>query len=470
MRTDYDLVIIGAGPAGLAGAVQAAALGLSVVLLDEQPAPGGQIYRGIENVRSNRTDLLAVLGRDYAHGAVLADAMRRASVDYVAGATVWNVSRELSVHFSLGEGSRAISARHILVATGAIERPVPLPGWTLPGVMTVGALQILLKSAGIVAQQPVVLAGSGPLLWLLGRQLVAAGSPPSAIVETVPAGRYLSALSQLPKALRAADYLKKGLALMRAVRQAGVPVHRGATELGIEGQEHAEALSFRQGGRRHRLSAGLVALHEGVIPDQQITRLVGAGHVWDEVQHCFRPKLDRWLMTDVIGISVAGDGSGIGGAKAAEYRGRLAAFGIAHRLGVLGEADRDAQSANARTALDRELAVRPLLDRLYPPPEAILNPDDDVTVCRCEEVTAGQVRSAVAMGCPGPNQAKSYLRCGMGPCQGRLCGPTVSGIIARARREAPEDIGYYRIRPPLKPLTLGELAALDEDLPVPAGE
>jgi NADPH-dependent 2,4-dienoyl-CoA reductase/sulfur reductase-like enzyme len=270
--------------------------------------------------------------------------------------------------------------------------------------------------------------------------------------------------------LRAADYLKKGLALMWAVRKAGVTVYRGATDLGIEGEERAETFSFRQGGRNHRLSVGLVALHEGVIPNQQITRLVGAGHVWDEVQQCFRPKLDRWLMSDVEGISVAGDGGGIGGARAAEHRGRLAALGIAHRLGVLDTMDRDARAGQDRAALERELAVRPLLDALYAPPEAVLDPPDRVVVCRCEEVTAGQIRVAVAMGCPGPNQAKSYLRCGMGPCQGRLCGPTVSMIISRARREAPEDIGYYRIRPPLKPLTLGELAALEEDVPAPATE
>lgn len=470
MRTDCDLVVIGAGPAGLAGATQAAALGLRVLLLDEQPAPGGQIYRGIEQVREHRAGDLDVLGRDYARGAELVDALRRASVDYLAGATVWDVSRELTVHCSLGAGSRAVKARHVLVATGAIERPVPIPGWTLPGVMTAGAVQILLKSAGLVPEQPLVLAGSGPLLWLLGRQLVAAGRPPAAVVETVPIGRYPAALRHLPNALRAAGYLKKGLALMRAVRKAGVPVHRGATDLVVEGDTRAEALRFRRGGREQRLEAGLVALHEGVIPNQQITRLVGASHDWDEVQQCFRPRLDRWLMTDVEGISVAGDGSGIGGAQAAEHRGRLAALGIAHRLGLLDANARDARAAGDRAALSRELAVRPLLDALYAPPEAVLDPPDEVVVCRCEEITAGRVREAVAMGCPGPNQAKSYLRCGMGPCQGRLCGPTVTGIIARTRRESPEAIGYYRIRPPLKPLTLGELAALDEDSPAPASE
>jgi NADPH-dependent 2,4-dienoyl-CoA reductase/sulfur reductase-like enzyme len=460
MKAEYDLIVIGAGPAGLAGAATAAGLGLDVLVLDEQPAPGGQIYRGSEAVAAGRPRLGAILGPDYRRGAELIRAFRACPADYLAGATVWNVSRGGQVHFSTAEGSREVSGCHVLVATGAIERPVPIPGWTLPGVMSAGALQILLKSAGLVPHQPALLAGSGPLLWLLAQQLVTAGAPPAAVVETVPWRRYLTAARELPRALAAPAHLAKGLGMIRAVRAAGVPVYRGASGLRIVGAGAAEALCFAQGGRERRIPATIVALHQGVIPNQQITRLVGATHAWDEAQNCFRPLRDAWLQTDLNGIWVAGDGGGIGGAVAAEHEGRLAALGIAHRLARIGGAERDRLASPSRAALRREQAVRPLLDRLYAPPEEILAPADDVTVCRCEEVTAGAIRKAVAMGCPGPNQVKSFLRCGMGPCQGRLCGPTVTGIIARERGVSPAEIGYYRIRPPLKPLMLGELAAL----------
>jgi hypothetical protein len=182
---------------------------------------------------------------------------------------------------------------------------------------------------------------------------------------------------------------------------------------------------------------------------------------WDDAQACFRPRLDDWLMTDVDGFSVAGDGGGIGGAVVAEAEGRIAALGIAEKLDRIGLTELEAKAAAPRRARARDLTVRPLLDRLYAPPETVLHPDDEVMVCRCEEVRAGALREMVALGCPGPNQAKSYLRCGMGPCQGRLCGPTVTAIIAAEISKAPDEIGYYRIRPPLKPLTLGELAGLD---------
>lgn len=454
-----DIVVIGAGPAGMVAAATAAGAGLDVLVLDEQTAPGGQIYRSIE-AAGNRSRLLETLGADYRHGAELANAFRRSAATYVPGATVWNLSRERVVNYTDPAGTHEVTARHVLVATGALERPVPIPGWTLPGVMTAGGVQILLKSAGIVAER-VVLAGAGPLLWLVARQLCSAGSPPLAVIETVPWSRYLAAAPELPRALRASSYLAKGLAMMRAVRAAGVAVHRGASGLAVEGSGRAEALRFESGGRGHRIAADVIALHQGVIPNQQITRLIGAAHDWDSAQACFRPRRDEWLRTEIEGFSVAGDGGGIGGAMAAEAEGRIAALAITERLGRINAAARDSHAAEAQRRLARERSVRPLLERLYAPPEAILRPAEDVTICRCEEVTAGALRQAVAIGCPGPNQAKSFLRCGMGPCQGRLCGPTVSAVIAAETGRGPDQVGYYRIRPPLKPLTLGELAGLD---------
>lgn len=462
MEADYDLAVVGAGPAGMAAASLAAELGLTTVVFDEQPEPGGQIYRSLERAAAREPGVLAKLGADYAAGRPLIDSLRAADVEYVPGAMVWNVSPERVVNASCDGVSRELRARHVLVASGALERPVPIPGWTLPGVMTVGALQILLKSSGYVPGGRVVLAGSGPLLLTLAVQYLGVGVTPAAVVETVPFGRYMAALRHLPGALAAGGYLWKGLRMIAAVRAAGVPYYTASRNLRVEGDGAASALAFERRGRTHRVDADLVALHQGVIPNQQLTRLLGCDHEWDGAQRCFRPTLDAWFATSVPGISVAGDGAGIGGARAAEMRGRLAALGIARALGRVSADDCDRRAAGERRRLARELAVRPFLDALYAPPDEVLRPADDVVVCRCEEVTAGQVREAVALGCPGPNQAKSLLRCGMGPCQGRLCGPTVTEIIAAERRVDPAEIDYYRIRPPLKPLPLGELAALDD--------
>jgi bacterioferritin-associated ferredoxin len=159
---------------------------------------------------------------------------------------------------------------------------------------------------------------------------------------------------------------------------------------------------------------------------------------------------------------VAGDGGGIAGAEAAALAGRIAGIEAAHRLGKLDAGARRAKAAPLRRELGIHRAVRPLLDALFHPSPEILNPPDAATVvCRCEEVTAGAIRDAVALGATGPNQAKAYLRCGMGPCQGRLCGLTVSEIIAAATGKTVAETGYYHLRPPIKPVSLGELAGMD---------
>ena len=358
--------------------------------------------------------------------------------------------------------SERLRAAVVVLATGAMERPVPVPGWTLPGVMTAGAVQILLKASGLVPEG-LVLAGTGPLLYLLAAQLIAAGAPPGAVLDTAARADEWAALRHLPAALGAEGrgLLRKGLALKGALRRSGAPVFRRVTDVRIEGGAAAEAVRFRSFGRERLVAAGLVALHEGVIPATHITRSLGCEHAWDDAARCFRPALDEWGRSSVPGVLVAGDLGGIGGARAAEHAGRLAAWEALRQAGRLSAAQRDALAAPDQVALRAHLGARRLLDRMYAPRAEILRPADGVVACRCEEVTAGQVRAVARQGCQGPNQAKAFLRAGMGPCQGRLCGPVVSELIAEARGIGVAEAGAYRIRPPLKPVTVGELAAMD---------
>ena len=458
MTAPVDLIVVGAGPAGMAAAATAAGLGLTTVLIDEQAGPGGQIYR---NTGRSPLAMPGVLGPDYRRGEDLAQELANADVTFLTEATVWEVNRQRQIGLSHAGGARMLSARHILLAAGAMERPCPIPGWTLPGVMTAGAGQLLLKSAALVPDVPVVIAGSGPLLFLVAWQYLQVGVEIAAVVETTPRGAYVRALPHLPRALGAIEYLIKGLRYIRELKRAGVRMIAGARNMAAEGGERAEALSFDHGSGRRRIDCGLLLLHQGVVPNVQITRALGCVHDWDELQLCWRPHTDAWGNTEIDGIAVAGDGAGIAGAVATEHRGRLAALEAAHRLGKLSESERDSQAKQARAGIAREQRVRPFLDTLYRPPEEIRRPADDTIVCRCEEVTAGDIRRMVGLGCLGPNQTKSYGRCGMGPCQGRLCGLTVSEIIAGERGVPVAEVGYYRIRPPIKPIVLGELAALD---------
>lgn len=445
-KAAVDLIIIGAGPAGMGAALEARAHGLSVVVLDEQASPGGQIYRQVlqADARSH-----AVLGEDYSAGAKLAADFLGCGARYLPNAAIWQVTPQRQVHYLIEGRAEVLQGRHLLIATGAFERPMPIPGWTLPGVMTAGAGQILLKSAALVPASPVVLAGCGPLLYLLAVQYLRAGIAIQALVDTGSRGDLLRAWRQIPGALRGWRDLLKGLGLLTELQRAGVRHVRGACNLRVEGADRASALSFDREGRQRRIPAELILLHQGVVPNTQISWSLRLEHDWSEQQLCWIARRSPWGESSVPGIFIAGDGGAIGGARVAQLEGRLAALTIAGRA---------TQARPLQQALRRARAARPLIDALYRPHAQHRIPGNDVTVCRCEEVSAGDIRRYVDLGCLGPNQTKAFSRCGMGPCQGRQCGLSVTEIIAEHRRVSPTEVGYYRIRSPLKPITLAQLA------------
>ena len=452
-----DLIVIGAGPAGMSAAHRAAALGLSVLILDEQPVAGGQIYRNVDRASAARND---ILGKDYTHGRTLTEGLHHENITHLMGAVVWQIEDGTRVAFTQnGKGALAVGQR-ILLATGALERPMPLPGWTLPGVMTAGAAQILLKQSGI-ACQGAVLIGSGPLLYLIATQMVCAGVPPLALVETQTTGDLTKSMRHLGGALRGWPYLVKGLRMLWDLRRAGIPRYVGATGIAIEGDQSAQAVTFKIGKSAHRIACDTVLLHHGVVPNTQAARSIDIPHLWDGAQNCFVPEYDAWGRSAVATVFIAGDGAGIGGAKAAALAGEIAALEIAHDLEKLSEPARDDAAHNLRKHLAAERAARPFIDAAYPPYAGAIAPPDDTIICRCEEVTAGDIRRFAGLGCLGPNQAKAFGRSGMGPCQGRYCGLSVSQILAASNKISLDDTGYFRIRPPLKPVTLGELAAMD---------
>ncbi|MGI9333883.1 MAG: FAD-dependent oxidoreductase [Gammaproteobacteria bacterium] len=457
MSARAQIAVIGAGPAGLAAATLAAKAGASTVLIDEQCAPGGQIYRGVTRAPAR---LMAALGDDYAEGLKLCHAAGAAKIEHLNAATVFELTHDREVYFTRHGQAHVLEADAVIVAAGALERPMPFPGWTLPGVMTAGAAQIALKTAGLVPGDRTVLAGSGPLLYLLAAQLLNSGGRVAALVDTTPVANWRTAVVHLPRALAASRYLRKGLGLLHTIRRHGVVRYRHAHSLIARGGERVRRLGFKAGGREHELACDLLVVHCGVTPNTQLTRSLDLIHHFDTRSRSFNPRVDAWGETALERILVAGDGAAIGGATAAAHRGQLAALGALESLGLADRPTRDTQALPIRRALARDLRVRPFLDALYAPPPEFLRPVDDAFVCRCEEVTAGQIREFVRMGCVGPNQTKAFGRPGMGPCQGRLCGLTVSEIIASERKVPVEDVGYYRIRPPIKPVTLGELAAM----------
>ena len=456
LRNTYDVAVVGAGPAGLAAATVCARSGLSTVLFDEQPAPGGQIYRAVTSTPLKRD---TILGTDYWAGAELTQNFLTSGADYVPGATVWNLTREREIGVSVAGSARILTAERVILATGALERPFPISGWTLPGVMTAGAGQILLKSSGLVPDGRTVIAGCGPLLWLIAWQYLNAGARIDAILET--AGTDRAAGWRHAPALAISPYLLKGLRRMLAVRRR-VRVVANIVELRAEGRDCVEAVAYRTArGTEQRLLVDNLFLHQGVVPNVNLAMASRIEHRWDDMQLCFSPVLEADAGSTIAGIAIAGDGAGIAGAEAAQARGELA--GLAAVRALRPNAPPLAETDAVRTRLARFARGRAFLDAYYKPAVQFRRPARDTLVCRCEEVTAGQILDTVALGCTGPNQMKAFLRCGMGPCQGRECGLTVTELIAQARGVSPQEVGYYRLRPPVKPITLGELASLPKN-------
>lgn len=465
VKKQVDVLVLGAGPAGMQAAIEASKHGVDVLLVDEQPSPGGQIWRAVED--SAQKKLEGILGEDYCAGASIAQSFRQSRADYQPLTQVWQIEADKSgwqVYMSHGTQTHSVLAKKIILATGAQERPAPFPGWTLPGVLTVGAAQIALKTSAEIPTEPVWIAGCGPLVLLYIHQLLNAGGKVAGWIDTSPPQKLGHKLPLLFGALGSWKEIQKGRHWLKAIQAHDIPIYKNITSFRAQGEQELEEIQIQQAdGRTKTFPASVLLVHDGVVPSIHMTLAMSCEHEWCAQQQCFKPKLDEWYQTSLQGIYVAGDGAGILGAEAALVQGRQVGLAVAHKLGQLTKKQVKSLSQPLEKHLNKARQLRKLLDALYPPRVDYQTLADETVVCRCEELTAKDIRAVLPLGTPGPNQVKSLTRAGMGPCQGRQCGYTVSGLIAAAQNKSIKEVGFYRIRPPLKPLTLGMLASLDEE-------
>ena len=265
----------------------------------------------------------------------------------------------------------------------------------------------------------------------------------------------LSALTACPKTM---------LAGMKWLWNARVRVNmvRGVHSLKAQGEDHLSSVSYETRGRRHELSTSLLLTHDGVIPNTWLSMSAGIRHHFDSAQSCWVPDIHGAGSTSRDCISIIGDGARIGGAAVAALQGERVAYEVDAYL----RTQHRAMVTTDSRALRRQRRLRRFLDCAFPPTADFQLPADETIVCRCEEVSAGEIRQVAARGCMGPNQGKAFTRCGMGPCMGRKCALTVSQVMADARGVSVGEIGHYRIRSPIRPITVGQLA----DMALVSGE
>lgn len=443
------VVIVGAGPAGIRAAQTLAAHGLRPCLVDEAQQGGGQVYRRAPgNFQRPANQLYGFEARKAQAVHQTLDAMS-AQIDYRPDTLVWN-AEDGHLHTLSQQRVGTVQYDRLLIATGATDRILPVPGWTLPGVYSLGAAQIALKAQGCAIGEQVVFAGSGPLLYLVAYQYAKAGARVLAVLDSSPFGAQVAAL---PRLLLQPATLAKGLYYRAWLTAHGIAVHQGATLVEVVGEQKVEAVTWQRAGSRHSLACDGLAFAHALRSETQLADLLGCQFSWSPLNRAWLPSRDRAGRSSVPGVYLAGDGAGIMGADAAEMAGERAALALLEDMGITIDRVRGTQ-------LERQLAriqgFRAGLEAAFPFPDSWASQaPDQLMLCRCEEISVGEVRQVVAQGHTDINRVKAHCRVGMGRCQGRMCGSATVEIIAQAAARPVQDVGRLRAQAPIKPLPFG---------------
>jgi NADPH-dependent 2,4-dienoyl-CoA reductase/sulfur reductase-like enzyme len=425
--------------------------------VDVFPRPGGQYFKqtpaelgtaSIETENEQARRFLALLDQ--------------ADVRLLSDTVVWGIFEEqgpLLCLYGPPGTPRRLRPEKIILAPGAYDRPVAFPGWTLPGVMTAGALLSMVKHQRVLPGQRILLSGTGPLQLVLARHLIEAGAE---LIEILDANRFpWGGWRHVGAMWGQWERLSEGWRSWRAIRQVGRSIRWDHTLFRAEGDGQVERVVFGPVDRSksETVPADVVALGYGFVPAVQLSRQAGCEHRYQPDQRAYIPLRDEWLQTSRDGLFVVGDGAGIGGKDVALLEGRLAAIGAARQLGLAVAAEK---VSRLRNELSRQRRFAAVLDALFPSTLAVSDLlTDDTVLCRCEEVTVGEIRQAIKEGATTVSAIRMLTRAGMGRCQGRMCGGTVAELLAQTLEQPVEAIRQATPRPPIVPIPL---AGVPEDL------
>lgn len=455
-----DLMVIGAGPAGLAAAASAAALGVEVMLVDEQARPGGQIFRrrvagGAPKLPRYAARLVSVYGEP-----------SRAGIAHKSAHCLWGVAADGTVFVSNAGGTQAYVPRTLVLATGAYEWTLPVRGWTLPGVTTGGGAQALLKAAGVVTGRRVALAGAGPLLLQVAVQMLGAGAEVAAVFDLTSPGEHLRAAARVlahpPTALH-------GLRLLATLKRHRVPIRLGWVLREIHGKECVTGVTAAPVGARGRqtchsltFDVDAVCLSFGLIPAVELAAMRGCALQFDRALGVWCVTRNATMETSIQGVFAVGDGAAIRGARSAVLEGTLAGVSVALQLGRISAARAWRMQKPTLRALRRLTPIRRYNEAVCANrPQLVEWVSDETVVCRCEGVRAAVIRTAIGEGAQSLHELRTRCRVGMGNCQGRMCVPTAARMLSQQMNIDLERIEFPRQRPPIRPLNLQELCLAD---------
>lgn len=463
-RETCDVLVIGGGPAGLAAGAQAAVAGLATVLIDERVALGGQIYKQPGPGFIVRDP--GKLGREYARGEVLARRARAAGVKVRLRTSALAIEGEEVAVCEEGGPAAMIRSSRIIIAPGAYDRPVAFPGWTLPGVITAGGAQTLVKTQRVLPGRRIVFAGAGPVALAFPAQLHHYGANVVLVCDAGPAPGARDVLAMARAGRGNAELLVDAIRYRLALARARTPVRYRRIVVRAEGAERVEAVVHAAvdhdwrviAGSEERIPADTLCLGYGFVPSVELLRIAGCEMSDDEDRGGPVVTVDEWMRTSVPGVLAAGDGTGVEGALVATDEGRLAGLGAALELGRLDRSRATAQAAPIRRRLARKRAFRGALASMHRVGPGIYDlADGGTVVCRCEEVSLGRLQEAIGASAD-IGVVKGLTRAGMGLCQGRNCQRQIAALIAARHGGRAGDVASATPRAPVRPIALGALA------------
>ncbi len=463
-RSSVDVLVVGAGPAGARVAASLAEAGAKVLVVDERAEVGGQYYKPLMAAAAKEADGnvgAALPDRQFAEGQASARRLAASGAEVWTGATLWFASAGEGFGIVREEGTRStatvIEPRFTVLATGASERPCPVPGWTLPGVMTTGGLQGLVRSMRVAPGRRIVIAGSGPLNFQLAAELLKLGIAPLAVVDEGPGPGFSTLPGLMGMAMADTGATLTGLGYLTKLMMARVPIHWNARVREICGGDKIESIRIEKGGKTLTIACDVLAQNAGFIPQAESARQLGCGMQYvDAHVGSVAVKAAPDGLTSVPHVYAIGDGAEIAGAKVAMARAELTAAALRRELGLPA----DSASAGAMQRLGRAQAFQKALWSVFTQaPFDVKMITDDTVICRCEEVTAGAARKACRSAEPTLATLKRQTRAGMGRCQGRFCVSTLTKLIHAEGGPAPDVAAFFAPRPPARPMLLGAIAA-----------
>jgi D-hydroxyproline dehydrogenase subunit alpha len=464
-----ELLVIGAGPGGLSAALFAQRAGMQVTVLDERSQAGGQYYKQLGVSVSTSTSAQGIAPPDAQHrrGAALIESVRNAGVEIIHDALVWGAFEPKEFFATVRGRSIRFRPAACIVATGAYERGWQVPGWTLPGVMTTGAAQTLWRTSRRLPGKRVLIAGNGPLNLQLAAELLSGGATVAAVVEAAPRPGLATLGSLVTMTLAAPGLVAEGIGHSRKAKRNGVRIINDTVIEAIEKTGSGLSVTLaRVSGETlaQRIDVDVVCLGYGFEPANELLRALGCTHDFDTHRRQLATRRDDTGLTSVTGVYALGDCTGLGGAKAALAEGAVVGAAVAVSRGHVVAGPLTGERDRAAAELAKQRRFQQALWTVYA--SALNAPKErcgDTVICRCEEVSFGELDAALDEGLSTVGAIKRRTRIGMGRCQGRYCAPVLDEIVCERFGRQRDEMSGFAPRVPVKPVSIAELAGHGSD-------